>query len=352
MNELRQLLTLLAGKTSARGLPFLLPGAVTSAVPDEALSAIILDPARYCSVYDDPELLAELSLYIYDRVGPSNLSIPCAMRVESEAYGGEKDLRPGERPGGFGLSRNAVFEYPLKELAGYKGLKELNPETDGRMPVVLEALRLLKRARREAPVIGDLVGPFSLATSLIDGKTLLRSITGEGALLREFLSFLTENTIAFARAQARAGAEAFFLIDPFATAEILGAEFFECFALPYLNRIAEGVGGEGCPLIVHICGGPDLLTSAFARMECAGLSLHAAPEGLAGLDGKSLVGGVDALQLLGLGGPAPERVDIVGSVEAAVSKGFSVIAPSCSLDATVSLAALRAASQAARRMSV
>lgn len=346
MSSPRQLLTLLAGKAPEKGLPFLLSGAITGAVPDEALRAIALDPDLYPSVYDDPELLAGLSLYIHDTVGSSNLSLPCAMRVESEAYGGEKDLYAGESPP-FELSRNAVFEYPLKELADYKGLKGLNPESDGRMPVVLETLRLLKLARRETPVIGDLVGPLSLATSLIDGKTLLRSIKSEGALLREFLGFLTENTISFARAQARAGAEAFFLLDPFATAEILGAEFFELFALPYYNRIAECLGEEGCPLIVHICGEPRLLADTFARMLCEGLSLHRAPAGLAGLDGKLLVGGIEALQLLGFGGSAQERAAIACSVEAAVFGGFSVIAPSCSLDATVSLGALQSAAGAA-----
>jgi len=348
MNDPRQLLTLLAGKTPERGLPFLLTGGLISEVPDEAFRGIGLTPDQYSSVYDDPEQLAELSLYIYDKVGPSNLYIPCAMRVESEAYGGERDLRAGEHLVS-GLSRNAVFEYPLKKLSDYQNLKRLNPETDGRMPTVLETLRLLKKACHEAPVIGDLVGPLSLATSLIDAKTLLRSIASEGALLSEFLDFLTENTIAFARAQARAGAEAFFLIDPFATSEILGAEFFELFALPCLNRIAEGVADEGCPLIVHICGEPSLLAGAFVRMRCEGLSLHRAPDDPAVLGGKLLVGGADVLQLLGLGGSEPERDAITGSVKAAASKGFSVIAPSCSLDATVSLAALQTAAAAAFR---
>ncbi len=349
MNGPEQLVALLAGIRSERQRPFLLSGGILSVIPAEALKATRLpatnpDP----SVYDDPEQLAELSLYIYDKVCPSNLSLPCVIRAESEAYGGEQDQRTVTE-GGTEPSLQNVFEYPLKKLTDYKILKGLDPETDGRMPLVLDVLRRLKLARPDLPIIGDLVGPLSLATSLIDAGTLLRAFKDEGEVLCKLLDLLSENTIAFARAQQRAGASAFFLIDPFSTAEAIGPSSFELFALPYLNRIADSLASFGCPLIIHICGDPLPLAASIAGLRSAGLGLHSMPDSIAGLEGKLLIGGVNHLQLLGPGAASQGRALIAGSVEAAVSKGFSVISPSCSLDATVSLDALQLAAETALR---
>ncbi len=357
-----QLAALLAGDSPERQRRFLLSGGILSVIPAEALNAKkLLTPnpdlsIPDLSVYDDPEQLTELSLYIYDKVCPSNLSLPCVVRAESEAYGGEPDQRidqEGGQEGGQGLGTEPVlsnaFEYPLKKPADYKRLKTLDPETDGRMPMVLDILQRLRLARPGVPVIGDLVGPLSLATSLIEAGTLLRAFKDDGEAICKLLDLLTENTIAFARAQHRAGADAFFLIDPFSTAEAIGPRSFEVFALPYLNRIADSLASFGCPLIVHICGDPSPLAASLAGLRSAGLGLHSVPAPLVGLEGKLLIGGVDHLSLLGPAAATQGRTAIADSVEAAVSKGFSVISPSCSLDATVSLDALWIAAEAALR---
>jgi len=354
MNGPEQLMALLAGDSQIGQRPFLLSGGILSVIPSEALNAIKFTPNRELSIYDDPEQLAQLSLYIYDKVCPSNLSLPCVIRAESEAYGGEQDERICTDLGAEPRLQNTIespytVEYPLKKIADYKKLKKLDPEIDGRMPLVIDVLQRLKRARPEVLIIGDLVGPLSLATSLIEAGTILRAFTGDGELLCKLLDLLTENTIAFAKAQQRAGVDVFFLIDPFSSAEAIGPRFFELYALPYFNRIADSLTGLGCPLIVHICGDPSSLAASLAKLRSAGLGLHSVPDDLTGLEDKVLIGGVDHLQLLGIVSTSQERAIILGGVEAAVSKGFSVISPSCSLDATVSLDALQIASETALR---
>ena len=351
MDNPANLSTALTGTPHAhhgQGLPFLLTGSLLSQIPLEALRGIALNPDQYPSVFDDPELLTKLSLYIYDQVGPSNLSLPSAIRAESGAYGGERDLCVSQYSNAE-LSSDAVFDYPLVEL-DYKKLKVPSPETDGRMPVVLETMRLLKLARPSVPLVGDLVGALSLATSLISPDLILRALTGKPRQLSEFLDFLTDNTIAFAKAQARAGADIFFLIDPFASGEVLGPAFFESLALPYLNRIATALDGVGCQLIVHICGDVSALVPLFSQLDCQGVSLHKMPEGYSERDGKFIVGGLDSTQLLAQGG-RPSLDETFSNVEAAALRGFSAIAPSCALDSSVSLAALRVAADAALRVS-
>jgi [methyl-Co(III) methanol-specific corrinoid protein]:coenzyme M methyltransferase len=340
------LLSVLGCSESRRAL--ILPAGFLSALPLEALKAAGLGSQEFASVYDDPAKLAELSFYIADKTGASSLSLPCVLRVESEAYGGEKDVRTGEPVPGAPGSR-ADFDYPLTKLSDWRALKPLNLSGDGRMAIVLETIRGLSRDQLERPVIGDLVGPLSLASSLIDGTILLRAMSSDVELLCEFLDFLTEGTIRFARAQARAGARVFFLVDPFASLDILGPEFFRTFALPYINRIARALrpsqaAGElsSClPLIVHICAEPSAAAAVVLDMECACLSLH----GLPSLDGRDDV--PKALQGMLLAGALDVSLLSSGGVEQAERdhrrKGFQIIASSCSLDENVSLRALRTA---------
>lgn len=345
-----RLLSLLAGESAGTGsrskVPFILPGALISAPPLEALIGIGLDPAEYTSVYDDPEKLARLSLYIQNKTRASNLALPCVMRVESEAYGGERDVRAGEGEVGEPGS-NAIFEYPLMELSDYHSLKALDPDNDGQMPVVLEAMRLLKKARPDLPLIGDIVGPLSLATSLIDGATILRAMQSDGALLGELLDFLTENTIAFARAQLRSGAEVLFMIDPFSTAEVIGPEFYNHFTLPYIDRISQALDAEGAPLIVHICGNASPLASVLVGLECACLSLHSPEGGREVFGDKLLAGGLSRSLLLPTDKGESETASTASSAGFAAPGGFSIIAPSCTMDSSISLDAVRAAAASA-----
>jgi [methyl-Co(III) methanol-specific corrinoid protein]:coenzyme M methyltransferase len=182
-------------------------------------------------------------------------------------------------------------------------------------------------------------------------------MSSDAELLREFLDFLTEGIISFARAQVNAGARACFLIDPFASIDILGADFFRTFSLPYINRIAralrssqaaDNVLGSDCldaALIFHICGEPAVVAAASEGVDCACLSLHGLDGAAQGaLQGRLLAGGLDisfssGVAVMGSGGAQQAEPDPRRS-------GFQIIAPSCSLDANVSFAALRTARDA------
>ena len=340
-----------AGRADRNGWrPFLLPGALMSSPNSQALNSLGVSSLEYPSLYDDPERLAQLSLYIQEHSAADNLALPCVLRAESEGYGGEKDLPPFSSDGGAGsaLPSEAVFEYPLKSVSDYKSLKSIRPETGKRATVVLDTLRILAKARPELPLVGDLVGPLSLATSLIDAGKLLRSFGSEQTQLFDFLDFLTDNSIAYMKLQQKAGARAFFLVDPFSSAEIIGPEFFARYAVPYINRVAKACAAEGTPLIVHICGEPELLLQELTGLKCAALSLH----GLGGkgtgealTEGRILAGGLSASALT-LPGASAAPGAVTGSEEVACAVGYSIIAPSCSLDASVSLQSLRAAAEA------
>ena len=68
------------------------------------------------------------------------------------------------------------------------------------------------------------------------------------------MNFVTEQLIAFGRAQVEAGADVITIADPSGTGEILGPRFFKEFAVRYINQLLDGLADLHVETIVHICG--------------------------------------------------------------------------------------------------
>lgn len=69
-----------------------------------------------------------------------------------------------------------------------------------------------------------------------------------------YMNFVTEQLIAFGRAQVEAGADVITIADPSGTGEILGPRFFKEFAVRYINQLLDGLADLHVETIVHICG--------------------------------------------------------------------------------------------------
>ncbi|MBI5561190.1 MAG: hypothetical protein HY883_07970 [Deltaproteobacteria bacterium] len=279
--------------------------------------------------FKDARRLSELSLFIHDRTGIENLGLPFAMRVISEAYGGEIDeWRGGPR----------IPPYPLKEVGEWKKLKNLNPAKDGLLPVIVECMGLLSQTKPDIPVIADITAPLSLATALIDAKTLLKAFLRETAEAHAFLSFLSLTAVEYARSLVDAGATAVFIDDPFSTVALLGRDFFSLFAVPYINRITDAVHGMGCPVMVHLCGPLMGVRKELEglRAECISVDSCVSLKGLmAALPGHLLMGNVSSLILDG-----GREDEIRAETRRALKESPHIVAPSCGLTKGVTLKSL------------
>ena len=295
-------------------LPFIAPAGLVSSVPEDALSAL---PSSGESFGSDPSLLADLSVALAREAGLESLGLPYLMTVESECYGGETECGPFAR-------LPHPYEYPYISPAQHENLPSLSPSSDGRLPVVLDTLKRLRQNHPDMPVIGDIVAPVSLATSLMDTGTLFKSFIKEPEEARAFLNRLTENSIAFLRAQLDAGADVIFITDPASTVGNLGPELFANFVVPFINRLVEAATNGGALAIVHICGPTEGLNRTLMegiKAPCLSLDDLSHIELLAGKF--SIMGGVDSSYLF-KGRPDEFRV-----ISSAAPEGISVLAPSC-----------------------
>ena len=149
-------------------------------------------------------------------------------------------------------------ELAVRELRDVDRLRLPDPWEDGRLPVWLEATRLLKER------IGDRVfimgradqGPFSLACLLRGPQNFMMDLLDEEseAGVHRLIDYCRRACAVFALAQKEAGAHATSIGDAFAGPNLISPEMYRRFALEPEIRLTEEVQAAGIPLSIHICG--------------------------------------------------------------------------------------------------
>lgn len=320
MTEKERLLKRLRGEKVDR-TPVISPGGMMTTASRE-----VMERSGCCwpAVHRDAEKMAMLSIAMHNEAGIENLGIPFCMTVEAEALGGEVE-------DGDGITEPHMVNYPLTSVEGWKDLKELNPYENGRLPTILTCTRILSQKMPDVPVIGNLVGPLSLATSLVEATTLFKALRQSPGDVHRFLGFLAENSVRYGEALVKNGADIIVISDPSATGEILGPGLFHEFALPYLNEMITCMHTLGRPVIVHICGNVNSVYEPLKKLASEALSVDSIvniKEARDSLPGKMLMGNVSTILLQN--GP----IDKIQKVsKALLDFGIDILAPACGLSA-------------------
>lgn len=176
-------------------------------------------PAAHHSV----DKMADLALDVHKYTGFENFGIPFCMTIEAEALGSEINYGTLECE-----PKIQKEKYPSVTQVDFKPYNIL--EKNNRAGVVVQTIYELSRKYPDVPAIGSLTGPISTAASIVD---------------------------------------------PTATGEILGPKMFEEYAVPYLNKLVDGIHEMGIPAIIHICGHMEMVKSSCAKFHSNALSVDA-----------------------------------------------------------------------------
>jgi len=143
------------------------------------------------------------------------------------------------------------------------------------------------------------------------------------------MEFVTDQLIAFGKAQIEAGADVIAISDPSGTGEILGPKYFKEFAVTYLNKLLDGLQTAGLGTIVHICGHMGSVYNEINEVKSSALSFDSVvpmKEARAHLHDRVLMGNVSTYTLeFG----EPERVAVL--TKNCVKNGSDIISPACGL---------------------
>ncbi len=98
-----------------------------------------------------------------------------------------------------------------------------------------------------------MIGPFSLAQHINGDDWFGNIFTGEN-IVPALLDLCSDFNIEYAKAMVKNGADTIAIIDPTASYELIGGEFYEKFALPYQKKIVDAMKELDVATVLHICG--------------------------------------------------------------------------------------------------
>lgn len=223
--------------------PCICPGGMMNMITTDLMDAC---GVTWPEAHTDAQMMADLALASYQHGCFENVGVPFCMTIEAESLGakitlGSKEFEPH------------VIEYAIKSVNEYTKLKKMNLEK-GRAKVVLDAIKILKSENNDIPIVGNITGPISTASSLMEPVDFYKELRKKNKEAHEYMDFVTEEIISFAKAQISAGADIIAISDPSGSGEILGPKYFKEFAVKYINKIIENLQTEKIGTIVHICG--------------------------------------------------------------------------------------------------
>lgn len=315
--------------------PFICPGGMMSMIVTEVMQE---GGSLWPQAHSDAGLMAELTQAANRLAGVENVGVPFCMTVEAEAMGARVDLGSLE-------IEPRVTEYALEKLADLDKLIPIDL-TRGRAKVCIDAVKLLKLSSPEVPIIANLTGPVSLATSLVDPLLYYRALRQDKEAAHRLTRLATDNAIAFGDALIGAGADLICIADPSATGELIGGKAFTEFVLPYLNLMTEHFRERfGTPAIVHICGDVKSLGDRLAELSAEVVSVDSVV-GIQKLKelarGKLTMGNVSTYLL------EKGSADAVGRAgRACLALGVDILAPACGIGPRTPLANIQSLAQSA-----
>ena len=305
-------------RTATDRPPCICPGGMMNMVTKELMELVnVFLP----EAHTDSILMTRLAKSVYDNGCFENVGVPFCMTVEAQSLGAEVDL-------GNSIYEPHVVNYVLDSAAAYTNLPPLNI-LGGRAQVVLEAIGMLKKEVVDVPIIGNLTGPVSLATSLMEPVTFYKEMRKKNKEVHEYMEFITDQLIVFGQAQIEAGADVIAISDPSGTGEILGPKYFAEFAACYLNKLLHGLKNDQVSTIVHICG---KMNSVYQELNQVGsdiLSFDAIvslKEAREALGARIIMGNISSYALEFAD---PDRIQRL--TRRCVEKGTDIIAPACGL---------------------
>ncbi|MEM2123416.1 MAG: uroporphyrinogen decarboxylase family protein [Candidatus Bathyarchaeia archaeon] len=201
---------------------------------------------EYCR---DPWKLSEAQLLTADEFGVDAVYVDSDAVIEAEAFGAEVVYFEDEVP--------SIGSPKVKSIEDIETLKVPDPHSDGRMPVWIEATRILhEEAGDKLGIFTNINGPFQVAAQLLGITGICMDMYRDPGLVEKLLEITTEAAIRFAQAEVEAGSDAIVMGESLASPNIVSPKQYERFVLPYDRKVITEVD---IPFLLHICGDASLI---------------------------------------------------------------------------------------------
>jgi [methyl-Co(III) methanol-specific corrinoid protein]:coenzyme M methyltransferase len=271
--------------------------------------------------HEQGEAMAKQALAAYTMVGFDGVRVPFCQTFEAGALGCK--IKSGGTEGIPGIEHPPIYTIDDTPVFPSDFLSR------GRIPELIKAVQILKKeVGNEAVIVGGIIGPFTIAGSLLDAVPLLRATFKAPDKIRPFLEVGEKASAALAKALIDAGADMIAVEDMTASPDLIAPKTYRDLELEYQARVLEAIS---VPTILHICGNVDPIVEWMGQTGADILSLE--PKADAGLARRKcgpdiiLMGGVDTATTLFM----KDVETVKGGAEESIAAGIQVLAPGCAV---------------------
>jgi uroporphyrinogen decarboxylase len=227
---------------NANLIDFVLKSPKRLAVPIGAYSGLAMTGATVRDAVSDPAAQVEAVRALHERFRTPLMLTAMDLSAEAEAFGCEIRFAEDEIPTVVGRAASSAEDV--------RGLPRPAPG-DARTRVHLESARRLAAGSDEVPVLGCLIGPFSLAGRIFGVSEALELTVVEPGTLVPLLEKAAAFLVEYARAFREAGAAGVVMAEP--AAGLLSPRGLSEFSSAYVRAIVAAVRTPSFTVVLHNC---------------------------------------------------------------------------------------------------
>ena len=300
--------------------------------------------AYYPMVQDDPIKMARLAIAAHDVAGFENTRVPFDESVEVSAFGVITGRKGAQR-------QPIVLQHIISKSEDVDKLHIPDPRTEGKVPVVLEAVRLLNNERMDVPILLGIISPLMLAMQLRGDHEAMLDMTNDPALLKELLNKSTDFILEYVREGVEAGADQIVLDDSISNSDFLTQEQFQTYVEPYEDRVANEMRKMDIESILHVCGNvSEQQLNRMIEIDVDALSIDEAvpitlAKRLAARRHMVVIGNISPTKILLMGKPNV----VEEATKRCIDDGVDAVAPGCNLETYTPLDNLLAMTETVKR---
>jgi uroporphyrinogen decarboxylase len=212
------------------------------AIPIGAYAGLELTGGTVRDIVTDPKAQAAAVLALHERLRSPVLLAAMDLSAEAETFGCEIRMSATEVPTVIG--RRVTGRSDLETLPAPK-------PGDARTAVHLESARLIKKAV-VSPILGCMIGPFSLAGRIFGVSEALEATASDPDIMLALLEKVVAFQIGYATAFRETGISGVLVAEP--AAGLLSPAGLGRFSAPFVKRIVEEAQTRDFTVILHNCG--------------------------------------------------------------------------------------------------
>lgn len=316
--------------------PVICTGGSMTSVPADVVSA---SGYSLPEAHSDPQAMAGLALAAARITGFESVGVPLCTTIEAEAYGAEITLGDAD-------SEARIVQEPFASVLEVTLLPVEELLQHGRVQVSVEAVSTLAKSAGDLPIIANLIGPVSVAASVVEPTAFLRELRSKPQEATALAAHVTDFLIAWSRQLIEAGADAIAIHEDTTTPALVGPRTFEQAVEPHLQRLSDAIHEAGGKVLLHMCGALGKSAASVARLGIDGYIPDAsiAPAELRqALPDVAIIGNISTFLLHQ--GQAPAIAKLAGRLLR--DGGIDVLSPTCGMSSATPLANIHAMTAAA-----